>query len=77
MDNAKRFPNMTDQFGFRRMTKAQAADYLGMSERTLQRRHSEGKGPPRMKIGGIILYSEESLIRWLKAHEIEPVRLKC
>jgi predicted site-specific integrase-resolvase len=59
------------------MTKAQAAEYLGMSERTLQRRHEEGVGPPRIKIGGKIIYSEESLIRWLKAHEEEPVRLKC
>ncbi|WP_371931238.1 helix-turn-helix transcriptional regulator [Nioella sp. MMSF_3534] len=59
------------------MTKAQAAEYLGMSERTLQRRHSEGVGPPRVKIGGKIFYFEESLIRWLKAQEKEPVRLKC
>lgn len=68
---------MTDQSSFRRMTKAQAAVYLGLSERTLQRRHSEGVGPPRMKVGGKIFYSEDSLIRWLRAHEVEPVRLKC
>jgi len=59
------------------MTKAQAAEFLGMSERTLQRRHSEGVGPPRIKVGGKILYFEDSLIRWLKAHEKEPVQLKC
>ena len=68
---------MTDQSSFRLLTKAQAAAFLGISERTLQRRHEEGVGPPRIRNGGKRFYSEESLIRWLKAHEEEPVRFKC
>ena len=56
------------------LTKPQAADFLKISVRTLDRRHAEGLGPPRVKHGSEIGYFKSSLILWLKSHELEPVR---
>lgn len=55
-------------------TKAQAALFLGISERTLSRYHAEGIGPPRIKYGGKVVYLEESLMEWLKSLERTSVR---
>jgi len=49
------------------LTKSQAAEYLGISTRTLDRRHAEGIGPPRIKHGGKIGFFKHSLNAWLKA----------
>lgn len=56
------------------MTKQQAAAFLGISTRTLDRRQAEGIGPPRVKHGAKIGYFKESIEAWLKRHEQEPVR---
>ncbi|MBL4544137.1 MAG: helix-turn-helix domain-containing protein [Rhodobacteraceae bacterium] len=59
------------------LTKQQAAHFLGVSVRTLTRRHQLGEGPPRIKHGAKVLYRRESLVRWLIAQEKEPVRVRC
>ncbi|KQI68575.1 hypothetical protein AN189_09740 [Loktanella sp. 3ANDIMAR09] len=53
-------------------TKLQAAAYLGLSTRTLDRRNAERTGPPRVKHGNKIGYFKTSLIQWLKSHEVRP-----
>ena len=55
-------------------TKTQAAHFLSISTRTLDRRHAEGVGPPRIKHGSKIGYFKSSLIDWLKGFEVGPVR---
>ena len=56
------------------LTKAQAALFLGISERTLSRHHAEGMGPPKIKLGGKVVYLENSLMSWLKGLEKSSVR---
>lgn len=47
----------------------EAADFLGVHRRTLARWHSEGIGPPRIKVRRQILYRKASLIAWLESQE--------
>ncbi|MDA5095016.1 DNA-binding protein [Aliiroseovarius sp. KMU-50] len=56
------------------LSKQAAADFLGVSVRTLDRRHAEGSGPPRIKHGAKIGYFHSSIIEWLKKLEKQPVR---
>lgn len=55
-------------------SKSEAAAFLGVSTRTLDRRHAEGIGPPRIKHGSKIGFFKSSLIEWLKGFEKGPVR---
>ncbi|RVT86640.1 DNA-binding protein [Rhodobacteraceae bacterium CCMM004] len=57
------------------LNKQQAARLLGISARTLDRRHAEGIGPPRVKHGNKVVYLKSSILRWLERLEEEPVRL--
>lgn len=56
------------------LSKAEVAELLGISERTLNRRHSEGIGPPCIKHGRKVVYFEDSIIRWLESLERRGVR---
>ena len=56
------------------MTPDQAASFLGISDRTLSRWHLQRVGPPRIKIGGRVLYRREALLDWLIKNEQAPVR---
>jgi predicted DNA-binding transcriptional regulator AlpA len=56
------------------LTKAQAAAELGITDRTLNRWHTERMGPPRTKIGSRIYYRREAVAEWLKSREIVPTR---
>ncbi|MCC5972300.1 MAG: helix-turn-helix domain-containing protein [Pararhodobacter sp.] len=56
------------------LNKGQAADLIGVSERTLSRLHAEGSGPPRIRIGRQVRYLQSSIYEWLKACELKPVR---
>ncbi len=47
----------------------EAAAFLGVHSRTLARWHSEGIGPPRIKVKRQILYRKASLIAWLERQE--------
>ena len=52
----------------------QVAALLGVDPRTLRRRHAEGMGPPRIKIGRKVVYLRASLIAWLRDREKKGVR---
>jgi len=56
------------------LSKAQAAELLDVSERTLTRWHAEGSGPPVSKHGRKSYYFKASVIAWIKAKEREGVR---
>ena len=50
------------------------ADYLDISRRTLDRWHSLRFGPPRIKIGKLVLFRQSAVERWLEEHESQPLR---
>jgi len=49
------------------LSQRQAADLLGLSERTLERWRVTGEGPPHVKLGRRVLYREGDLIEWVAA----------
>jgi hypothetical protein len=51
------------------MTEKEAAAYLRMSVRTLQRLRRTGKGPRYSKPVGLVTYTKERLVQWRLAHE--------
>lgn len=59
-----------------RLSRDEAAEYLGVSPRTLDRWHESRIGPPRIKIGRIIMYRRAALEQWILQHEETPVRSK-
>ena len=66
---------MSDQdHSFQLLTKDDAAALLRVSTRTLDRRHAEGIGPPRIKHGAKVGYLKSSLEAWLSVQEKQPVR---
>jgi predicted DNA-binding transcriptional regulator AlpA len=46
------------------MTEVEAADFLKMSERTLQDWRSQKRGPPFVKAGRAVRYRRRDLIAW-------------
>ena len=56
------------------LTREQAAHEIGVSVRTLNRRHAEGSGPPRIKHGRKVAYRLSQLHKWLIDHEHAGVR---
>lgn len=51
------------------LTRGQLAEALGRSTRTLDRWQVQKVGPPRLKIGKLIIYSRERVQRWLEQQE--------
>jgi predicted DNA-binding transcriptional regulator AlpA len=51
------------------MTPKQAALYLNFSVSWLAKRRRAGDGPPYVKWGGAVRYSETSLQQWMKSQE--------
>ena len=51
------------------LTKHQAAADLGKTTRTLDRWHTERRGPRRTLIGRSVYYSRKSLSDWLQQQE--------
>ena len=54
-----------------RLTRAEAAQYLGMSVSTLSRRHRQGRGPARIRDGGKVWYRLRDLDRYHDVHCLE------
>jgi len=54
-----------------RMRGADAAEYLGISEQTLARMRSEGRGPRYVKLGGRIFYRAPDLDAFINARVVE------
>ena len=51
-----------------RMTTGEAAEYLGLTSSTLSHWRSihRENGPPYLKLGGKVFYSQSALDRWLE-----------
>jgi hypothetical protein len=54
------------------LTKPQMAKAMGRNQRTLDNWHRNHVGPPRIKFGGVILYSIEAAKLWLAAQSLRP-----
>ena len=54
------------------LTKPQMAKAMGRNQRTLDNWHRNHVGPPRIKFGGVILYSIEAAKLWLAAQSLQP-----
>lgn len=61
--------------GRRYMTTDRLAVQLGKSPRTISRWIAVGTGPPRIRVGKLILFDEVKVQQWLEALEVEPVRV--
>ena len=44
---------------------SQAADFLGISKRTLDGMRLSGRGPVYSKVGSLVRYSQAELERWI------------
>jgi predicted DNA-binding transcriptional regulator AlpA len=51
----------------RRLRTPAAADYLGYSGSTLEKKRLSGDGPPYIKLGGLVVYDTRDLDAWLNA----------
>lgn len=51
------------------LSKSQLAEQLGRSVRALDRWERQRIGPPRIKVGKLILYRVESVQAWLASRE--------
>jgi predicted DNA-binding transcriptional regulator AlpA len=65
---------MPQTLGDEYLTRPQLAIELGISERTIIRLESEGKGPPRTMIGRRIVYRRLAVQKWLRTREAKPAR---
>ena len=53
------------------LARDELARQLGKSVRTLDRWHVQRVGPPRTRVGRLILYRKEAVARWLRDNEQE------
>lgn len=51
------------------LSAADAAQFLGLSAKTLEKWRSEGKGPPFLKLGRRVAYSRGAIVQWLEGQE--------
>lgn len=56
-------------------TAERLAEVLNVSPRTIARWNAVGTGPPRIRVGKLILFDVIKLHDWLEAFEVGPVRL--
>lgn len=52
---------------------SEVARILGVKETTLGRWHAARRGPPRIKVGNLILYRKAAFAVWLQEVEVGPV----
>ena len=51
------------------VTRSDLAKQLNKSERTLDRWHQFRIGPPRSRIGNLVIYRRDALHHWLRSQE--------
>jgi predicted DNA-binding transcriptional regulator AlpA len=61
-------PNREDR---RYLSERQAADYLGISDKTLQRHRGAGTGPQYIKCGGRVLYDIRDCDSWMESQKVQ------
>lgn len=57
-----------------RMDTSEAAQYLGLSPRTLMNKRNLKIGPSYIKIGGRVVYDRTDLDEYLQQHKVNPER---
>lgn len=55
------------------LTKEQAAEVLQVSVGTLENWRYQRKGPPFMKIGGLVRYEKGALHAWIDAQTVHEI----
>ncbi|MCG5534180.1 helix-turn-helix domain-containing protein [Halorhodospira sp. 9621] len=65
--------NDTTPYRDRPMTTLEAAEYLSVTRRTMERWRSQRIGPRWVKPGGKCLYRRSDLDAWLEQAAVEPV----
>ena len=63
-----RVPKTDSDFG-RLLTPKETAQFLRVSESWLAKARMRGDGPPYVKLGRSIRYSETTLLLWMRAHQ--------
>jgi hypothetical protein len=58
-------------------SESETAKALCVTIRTLRKWRQRGMGPPWVKIGRRVVYSNESRAAWLKGNEVRPVRMEA
>jgi predicted DNA-binding transcriptional regulator AlpA len=58
---------MADLVAHRRLRTRAAADYVGYSESTLEKKRVTGGGPPFIRLGRLVVYDTRDLDAWLAA----------
>lgn len=56
------------------LTVDELSTMLGRSTRTLFRWHARRNGPPRTKVGSLILYRRAAVESWLQSNEVAGER---
>jgi len=56
--------------GERFHSRRSAAEFLRLSERTLERYAVEGGGPPFATVGRRVIYAESDLVAWMRARMV-------
>ena len=59
-----------------RFDQNHAANYLGVSIHTLEKWRSLKKGPPYLKVGHFVRYTEADLDQWINSQRIRPELFK-
>jgi hypothetical protein len=62
------------QSPFGLMEKEETAAGLCITTRTLDEWHRRRIGPPRIRVGGRVLYRKSTVLRWLEKRESKLVR---
>ena len=67
-------PEFVEIAGKRYLPAHALAKVLGVTLRTLSRWDDARTGPPKIKIGRLVLYDEDKIPAWMAAHESQPAR---
>ena len=62
--------------GRRYITAERLSGMLGVTVRTLARWNAARRGPPRIKVGRLVLFDIGKLPAFLAGHETEPIRAR-
>lgn len=57
--------------GTARYRTPDAARFVGLAPKTLEKMRSAGEGPPYFRIGAAVVYDEQDLEDWLGQHRVE------
>jgi hypothetical protein len=69
-------PSEIELAGRRYITAERLAGVLGVTVRTLARWNARRIGPPKIKVGKVVLFDLSKLPEWLAAREVAPTPSK-